>query len=605
LKKLLFLFLLFFSISLFATNSLNTFIDKQIKIEAKLLDQNLSLDEKVSIKKAQDNDYLDFFLQYAGNKEVNLRNTNPYRDEVNRLKLRLNSNKYHQNNNAVLRDEILLKNYDLREGIRQAFHETLLETKSESGAFFKDKVNEIVVKFFSEHQALDKTKYDLSDQNKSSVIIDELNDALTEFDYLENVSNTFSTETLEHSNMIYRTAQFSESRLFPLINNINTSVYGKTINTYLLPLHLDAAKVTLMLLVILFILLMQKVTLLIMDRFLRIYNIKESDIEYIHSHITNIFNMITSLIILHLIIVVILGFNITSIDISKFFAILYIILITLLLYRITNTIAYLKIQRMQKSAVLKDEVINLGLKVINTFIVLFAVIAILKVMGVDLTALLSGLGIAGAAVAFAAKDSIANIISSIAILAGNIFEQGDWIETEDIDGTVVEIGLRATTIRTFDNALVSVPNIELANKGVKNWSRRRIGRRIKMNVAVTYESDFSNIKQAIEDIREMLKDNPDIANEHTTFTDAKREARLVSLEDDKGIKRTTLVYMDEYAESGINILIYCFSRTVVWNEWLEVKEDVMYKIADILKNNHLVFAYPTMVIHQGKEQEEI
>ena len=260
---------------------------------------------------------------------------------------------------------------------------------------------------------------------------------------------------------------------------------------------------------------------------------------------------------------------------------------------------------MKKSAVLRNEVINLVIKVNNAFIILLAIIAMLKVMGVDLTALLSGLGIAGAAVAFAAKDSIANVFGSIAILAGDVFEQGDWIETPDVNGTVVEIGLRATTVRTFDNALISVPNFELSNSPVKNWTRRRIGRRIKMNVGVTYESDFNDIRQAIEEIKEMLKNHAGIANEHTTFMDAGRQAKLVSIEDLKGIKRTTLVYMDEFSDSSINILIYCFSRTVDWAEWLEIKEDVMYKIADILKQNHLEFAYPTMTIHQAQNNEEL
>ncbi len=422
--------------------------------------------------------------------------------------------------------------------------------------------------------------------------------------YLQYVANTFSAELVENSSNIYRIASISGSKIFKLINNINKTKFGHILNIYLGYIGLDSAKVILIFLIILIIILSQKIIRVVIDRFLNHHNLRDDDIEYIHSHITNIFNVITSLIILHLIIVVVLGFDSKSISISKVFAIFYIILTAILLYRITNTIAYLKIERMQKSKVLKDEVINLSIKVINGFIILLASIAILKVMGVNLTAVLSGLGIAGAAVAFAAKDSIANIFGSIAILAGDIFEQGDWIESTHANGTVVEIGLRATTIRTFDNALISVPNFELSNSSVKNWTRRRIGRRIKMNIGVTYESDFNDIRQAIEDIKEMLKNHEGIANEYTSFSNSDRHAKLVSIEDLKGIKRTTLVYMDEFSDSSINILVYCFSRTVVWNEWLEVKEDVMFKIADILKKNNLEFAYPTMVIHQVDAKED-
>jgi MscS family membrane protein len=315
--------------------------------------------------------------------------------------------------------------------------------------------------------------------------------------------------------------------------------------------------------------------------------------------------MITPLVVIHYTLVVFLGIDSKSINISKIFATLYVVLVALLLYRITDTVAYLRIEQMKKSKILRNEVINLTIKVIHGFIITIAIIAMLKIAGVNLTALLSGLGIAGAAVAFAAKDSIANIFGSVSILLGDVFEQGDWIETKDVNGTVVEIGLRATTIRTFENALISIPNFNLSDTAVTNWSRRNIGRRIKMSVGVTYESDFGDIRKAIEDIREMLNNHPDIAQKATSGFRVAREARLVSAEDFKGVKNTILVYMDEFADSSINILIYCFSRTVNWMEWLRVKEDVMYKIEEILRKNNLEFAYPAIMLHKSGQKEAV
>ncbi len=600
-KKILFLIFLFSTSFLLANDPFDDFIDEQIKVEAKLLDQNLSLDQKVKIKKGQGNTYQEFFLRYAADKEYNLKKPITYRDEVNRLKISINSNKYRGNTNAVLRDEVLLNSYALRKGIRDAFLKVLQQTGSESRAFFKDKVNDVIVEYFSKYKPLDKKKYISSDQNQSSPVIDAINEAVATNEYLENVSHTFSAEVVDNSELIYTTARFSDSKLITVINKVNTSTYGKKINAHLTFIHLDTAKIVLLLVLILSILLAQYLITFIINYTLRHYKIKEDDIDYIQSHITKIFNMITSLIIIHLIVVAYLGFDTKSIDISKLFAVLYVILIAILLYRITNTVAYIKLESMKNSQVLKNEVINLSIKIINSLIILIAFIAILKIVGVDLTALLSGLGIAGAAVAFAAKDSISNIFGSISILLGDVFEQGEWIETKDVNGTVVEIGLRASTIRTFDNALISIPNSELANYGVKNWSRRSIGRRIKMHVGVTYESNFDDIRQAIDDIRLMLKEHPGIANEQTSYQNSYRKAKLVSTEDFKGIKRTTLVYMDEFADSSINLLVYCFSSSVDWAEWLKVKEDVMYKIEGILKKNNLNFAYPTLTLHQAEK----
>ncbi len=601
-KKIIFFFLLFSTPFLFANDVLDDFINEQIKIEAKLLDQNLSLEKKIDIKKEQGRQYQEFLLLYAADKEEHLQKKNPYRYKVSKLKLRLNNNKYLGNTNAVMRDEVLLQGYTVRTGIRNAFHDVLQQTDSESKAFFKDKVNETLVKYFSKYKPLDKKKYISPDQNQSSPIIESLLDAIKAQGYLESVANTFSAEVVENSSSIYRTARFSKSKLFTLVNTINKSPHAQEINTYLSSFHLDVAKIILLLIIILLIILTQIVIRFVINRALHHYKLKEEDISYIHSHITKIFNMITSLLIIHLILVAYLGFDIKSINISKLFGMLYIILVAVLLYRITNTIAYMKMESMKSSKILKNEVINLTIKVINALIITVAFIAILKIAGVNLTALLSGLGIAGAAIAFAAKDSISNIFGSISILVGDVFEQGDWIETKDVNGTVVEIGLRASTIRTFDNALISIPNSELANHGVKNWSRRSIGRRIKMNIGLTYQSDFDDIRQAIVDIRSMLKEHPGIANERTSYQNSYRQAKLVSTEDFKGVKRTTLVYMDEFADSSINILVYCFTRSVVWSEWLEIKEDVMFKIADILKKNNLDFAYPTLTLHQAEEE---
>ncbi len=589
---------------LFAENSFENFINKQIKIESKILDNYWSKEKKKDIRNSQKSDYQEFFLNYASNRQKYLQEKNPYRYSINKLKLKLKNKIYKRDKHSILSDELKLKEYLIKSSMIDTLKDVLLYTDNKSKAFFEDKVYETLIKHFSDFTPVNLGKINTDDLNISVDRDRLLLDTIKSYTAIQNVVNTFSSELVDNSSNIYRTATLSRSKIISKINQINNTSFGKRINLYLMNINLDLAKAVLLLSVILFIMLVQILVKFIVNRTLRYYKIEDNDISYIQTHITKIFNIITTLFIFHLIFVINLGIDTKSINISKVFAILYVILTALLTYRITNTIFFLKRERIRKSKVLKNEIINLVIKTINSLIIVISIVIILKIFGVDLTALLSGLGIAGAAVAFAAKDSIANIFGSISILLGNVFEQGDWIETSNVDGTVVEIGLRASTIRTFDNALISIPNFELANKGVKNWSRRRIGRRIKMSIGVTYESNFSDIKNAIEDIRVMLQNHKGIANEHTSFSDPTREARLVSIEDFKGIKRTTMVYLDEFADSSINILLYCFSRSVVWSEWLEVKEDIMYKIADILQKNHLEFAYPSLTIHHPSKEDE-
>jgi MscS family membrane protein len=145
---------------------------------------------------------------------------------------------------------------------------------------------------------------------------------------------------------------------------------------------------------------------------------------------------------------------------------------------------------------------------------------------------------------------------------------------------------------------VSIPNAILANQDVKNWNRRTLGRRIKMNLAIRYDSKSENIKQAIYEIREMLDKHNAIATEHTEHVYIQKTApRLVSADDAQGIKKTLLVYLDTFADSSINIMVYCFSKSVDWEDWLATKEDVMHKIMAILEKNNLAFAFPSISLY--------
>jgi MscS family membrane protein len=102
----------------------------------------------------------------------------------------------------------------------------------------------------------------------------------------------------------------------------------------------------------------------------------------------------------------------------------------------------------------------------------------------------------------------------------------------------------------------------------------------------------------------MLQEHKDIATMNTSYTARlQKNAKLVSKEDTLGVKRTLLVYLDAFSDSSIDILVYCFTKTTDWNEWLSVKEDVMYKIMDILEENHLEFAFPSLSIYQEDEEK--
>ncbi|WP_205426658.1 mechanosensitive ion channel family protein [Helicobacter suis] len=262
-----------------------------------------------------------------------------------------------------------------------------------------------------------------------------------------------------------------------------------------------------------------------------------------------------------------------------------------------------------KSNGLRREVINLILKIAYFFIFVITTLWVLKQLGFDISTIVASLGIGGLAVALAVKDVLANFFASVILLLDNSFSQGDWIVCGEVEGTVVEMGLRRTTVRGFDNALFFVPNSELAGKSIRNWNRRKVGRRIKMNIGLTYSSSSEALQKCVLGIRTMLEQHPKIAKDSDLDAASKQQLssdhhaimmgyqNIVSLDDLAGYKSNLFVFLDNFGDSSINIFVYCFSKTIVWGEWLAVKEDVMLKIMKIVEDNGLSFAFPSQSVY--------
>lgn len=248
----------------------------------------------------------------------------------------------------------------------------------------------------------------------------------------------------------------------------------------------------------------------------------------------------------------------------------------------------------------KKEILNLVIKIVYIIVIIISILLILSSLGFNVSAFVASLGIGGLAIALATKDIIANFFASIMLIFDNTFSQGDWIVCGDVEGTVVETGLRKTTIRTFDNALVFVPNSKIMDSSVKNWNRRKVGRQIKMFLQIDYSTSKEQLRTCLKDLRDMLTNHPNISVPTEAFSSKnllKYGRSMVSVDDLAGYKNNLFVVLDEFADSSINIMIYCFSKSVVWGEFLATKEDVMLKIIDILEKNKVKFAFPTTSIY--------
>ena len=228
---------------------------------------------------------------------------------------------------------------------------------------------------------------------------------------------------------------------------------------------------------------------------------------------------------------------------------------------------------------LDDQLVPFIRKSLRIFIVFMAVLQVIQNLGYSISGLLASLGIGGLAVALAAREALSNIFGSVMIILDHPFGIGDWIKAGDMEGTVEEIGFRSTKIRTFGKPLISVPNNIIANMALDNFSRMP-KRRIKLTVGVTYEITAEELRRAVAAIRAMLESHPAIDQEFL------------------------LVNFTDFGASSLDILIYCFTATTVWADYLAARQDVGLQIMEILAGIGLEIAFPSRTIYlKGREED--
>lgn len=209
---------------------------------------------------------------------------------------------------------------------------------------------------------------------------------------------------------------------------------------------------------------------------------------------------------------------------------------------------------------------------VKIFIAALGLIYIANAFSIEIVPLLTGLGIGGLAVAFAAKDTIENFFGSVAVILDRPFEIGDWIYVNEVEGTVEDLGFRSTRIRTFYNSLVTVPNATLVRAKVDNYGRRKY-RRFKTTVNVTYDTPPEKIEAFCAGIREIVKLHP--------YTR----------------KDSYHVWLNNFGPHSLDIMVYIFFECPDWAIELREKHRFMLDIVRLADRLGVEFAFPTQTLH--------
>lgn len=202
---------------------------------------------------------------------------------------------------------------------------------------------------------------------------------------------------------------------------------------------------------------------------------------------------------------------------------------------------------------------------------------ILQIFGYNITALVTGLGIGGLAIALAAQETLGNFFSSISIMTDKPYKIGDIIKFGDNEGFIRDIGLRTTRIETFKGTHISVPNSELAKTVVENVSMMK-ARKYDGKIGIAYDTTTAKIKKALAAIKGIIK-------------------------EDKDTTSTFRVHFTDYDESSLRIeFTYFVKNPEDYEFYMKTRTKLNLAIKDALEQEGIEMAFPTRTVHLVKEK---
>jgi len=251
------------------------------------------------------------------------------------------------------------------------------------------------------------------------------------------------------------------------------------------------------------------------------------------------------------------------------------------LYRLVDVIEhYLQRWTSKTKTKLDDMLAPVVRKSLRATIAIIAALWIAEgILGAEVRAILLSAGVGGIAIALAAKDTIANFFGSITIFADRPFQIGELVKIGDNLGPIEEVGFRSTRIRTLQGHLVTVPNNMITNSIVENLGRRPYIRRLS-NITITYDSGQRGAKRAVEIIKEVLSDVPEIN------TDPERPPR---------------VYFNDFNDWSLNIYMSYWVKPPDYWLYQQVNERINLEIMKRFEAEKIEFAFPSQTLYVKKD----
>ena len=245
-------------------------------------------------------------------------------------------------------------------------------------------------------------------------------------------------------------------------------------------------------------------------------------------------------------------------------------------FKLTDLLGILFVERASKTEnKLDDLLVPLLTKSAKILLVILGFIYFAQAIDVKISPLLAGLGIGGIGFAFAAQNSIENFFGSVTVLLDRPFQVGDWVVIDDVEGTVVAVGMRSSRVRTFYDSVVTLPNSILVNNKVNNYGMRSY-RRWTTRVGLLYETTPEQVEAFCEGARELVREHPYMRKDYYQ------------------------VFLNEFGDSGIEVLVYVFWQAPDWQTELRERHRYMLDLMRLAKELNVSFAYPTQTVYLAR-----
>lgn len=225
---------------------------------------------------------------------------------------------------------------------------------------------------------------------------------------------------------------------------------------------------------------------------------------------------------------------------------------------------------------LTPEIVDWMITGARVAVILIGAATVLQIWGIQVAPIIAGLGLFGVAVALGAQDLFKNLIGGLSILVERRFGIGDWIKVDGVvEGTVEKIGFRSTLVRRFDKAPVYVPNQHLSDNAVTNFTAMTY-RRISWAIGLEYRTTHDQLRQVRDEIEAYLIGNKDFVQPPAA---------------------ALFVRVDAFNASSIDLMVYCFTHTTDWGDWLVLKEKLAYHIKEVVEAAGTGFAFPSQSVY--------